>query len=366
MTQREEQILAWIKENPMISQQELAEKANIARSSVAVHISNLMKKGYISGKGYVLSQPDYAVVVGGLNRDIGGIPFEPLVRYDSNPGKVRVSVGGVGRNIAHNMSLLGIKTYMLTAIGEDEFTHKIEKSCSEAKIDIYHARRIQSQQNATYLFIANEHGDMEIAISDMKIFDYVTPEYLQEHISLLDNAKVVVADTNIPEESLEWLVENCKAPVFIDPVSTIKSVKLKSIIGKIHTLKPNRLEAENLSGIEIKDDESLKRAAEALIETGLKRVFISLGADGVYCADKDEACRVACPDAKIVNTTGGGDSFMGGLVWSYLHHKDLETSAKIGSGCGAIAVESEQTINSELNIEMALERAGLEKGEADA
>ena len=53
MTQRERQILRWIEENPLISQQELADKAGIARSSVAVHISNLMKKGHIAGKGYI-------------------------------------------------------------------------------------------------------------------------------------------------------------------------------------------------------------------------------------------------------------------------------------------------------------------------
>ena len=49
MTQRERQLLNWIEENPLISQQELADKAGITRSSVAVHISNLMKKGYITG-----------------------------------------------------------------------------------------------------------------------------------------------------------------------------------------------------------------------------------------------------------------------------------------------------------------------------
>ena len=54
MTQREAQILQWIQENPLISQQELADRAGITRSSVAVHISNLMKKGYIDGKGYII------------------------------------------------------------------------------------------------------------------------------------------------------------------------------------------------------------------------------------------------------------------------------------------------------------------------
>ena len=96
MTQREREILNWIAENPMISQQELADRAGITRSSVAVHISNLMKKGYIAGKGYVLRTPSYAAVVGGITKDIGGRSLAPLVPRDSNPGQVRISLGGVG------------------------------------------------------------------------------------------------------------------------------------------------------------------------------------------------------------------------------------------------------------------------------
>ena len=107
MTQRERQLLNWIEENPLISQQELADKAGITRSSVAVHISNLMKKGYITGKGYIVHTAPYVTVVGGVNMDIGGWPGEVLVMQDSNPGVVRMSLGGVGRNIAHNMSPAG-------------------------------------------------------------------------------------------------------------------------------------------------------------------------------------------------------------------------------------------------------------------
>ena len=124
MTQRERQILRWIEENPLISQQELADKAGIARSSVAVHISNLMKKGHIAGKGYIVSSAPYAVVVGGVNMDIGGVSAGPLVPADSNPGAVRMSLGGVGRNIAHNMALLGVDTRLLTAFGDDLYAQR--------------------------------------------------------------------------------------------------------------------------------------------------------------------------------------------------------------------------------------------------
>ena len=86
---------------------------------MAVHISNLMKKGHIAGKGYIVSTAPYAVVVGGVNMDIGGVSSAPLVPADSNPGVVRTSLGGVGRNIAHNMALLGLDTRLLTAFGDD-------------------------------------------------------------------------------------------------------------------------------------------------------------------------------------------------------------------------------------------------------
>ena len=83
MTERERQILGWIRENPMISQQELADKAGIARSSAAVHISNMMKKGIILGKGYIIREEDDIVVVGGVNMDICGTPAQTLIPADS-------------------------------------------------------------------------------------------------------------------------------------------------------------------------------------------------------------------------------------------------------------------------------------------
>ena len=130
MTQREQEILRLIENDPMISQQAIADMLGITRSSVAVHISNLTKKGYIAGKGYDLRPASYAVVVGGVNVDIGGRSFAPLKAEDSNPGKVSVSMGGAGRNIAHNLSLMGVDVRMPTAYGDD--THGQEVTASIA------------------------------------------------------------------------------------------------------------------------------------------------------------------------------------------------------------------------------------------
>ena len=359
MTQRERQILNWIAENPLISQQELADKAGITRSSAAVHISNLMKKGYITGKGYILRTPSYVSVVGGVNVDIGGRPFRELVANDSNPGTVQMSLGGVGRNIAHNMSLLGLDVRLVTAFGDDSNARKIADSCAELGIDVSQSPVVPGGRTSTYLFINGPEGDMALAVSDMDIYRHLTPQVLSGRMKLLCGSEAVVIDTNIPEESIRFLAENCTAPLFADPVSTAKAGKLRPVLGRLHTLKPNRMEAELLSGVAITDRASLERAAGVLLDTGLRRVFLSLGAEGVYAADHESRVLLPSPAARMVNTTGCGDAFMAALVWAHLRRADLESAARAGLAASAIAMESPETINPAMSAEALEARAGL-------
>ncbi len=351
MTQRERQILRWIEENPFISQQELAEKAGITRSSAAVHISNLMKKGYITGKGYIVSPASYVVVVGGVNMDIGGISHAQLVSADSNPGRVRISLGGVGRNIAHNMALMGLDVRMVTVLGGDFYAQKIVSTCGEMGIDISRSLRVADAITSTYLFISGPDGDMKLAISDMDIYSHLTPAFLASKLSLFNNAKLLVVDTNIPAESIAWLVEHVEVPVFADPVSTAKAEKLRPVLGKLHTIKPNRIEAELLSGVPITDERSLRRAANVLLKTGLRQVFISLGAGGVFAANQDRGLHLPSIPGPMVNATGCGNAFMAALAWAYMEGMDLEQSAYAGLAASSIALEGSETINPEMSVD---------------
>ena len=113
MTKREQEILIILKENPLIAQQELANMLGIKRSSVGVHLSNLLKKGYLKGKGYIINEAPYLVVLGGANVDIVGFTDVPLVLKDSNQGTLKISMGGVGRNIAENLVRLGLNTKLI-------------------------------------------------------------------------------------------------------------------------------------------------------------------------------------------------------------------------------------------------------------
>lgn len=138
----------------------------------------------------------YAVVCGGVNIDIGAHSFAPLRAKDSNPGKVELSLGGVGRNIAHNMRLLGVPTYLLTAVGGDSRASQVEESCKELGIDLSHALRVPDGRTSTYVFVGDSDGDMAVAVSDMEICEKLTPDYFASQLDLLNGAAAVVVDAN--------------------------------------------------------------------------------------------------------------------------------------------------------------------------
>ena len=293
----------------------------------------------------------YVAVCGGVNIDIGAHSFAPLRAKDSNPGKVELSLGGVGRNIAHNMRLLGLNVELLTALGGDSRAAQVEESCKALGIGLSRALRVPDGRTSTYVFVGGSDGDMAVAVADMEICDRLTPDYFASQLAFLNGAAAVVLDTNLPRESLAYLAEHCTAPLFVDPVSTAKAEKLSGLLGHIHTLKPNRIEAELLSGVKITDDKSLRAAADALLLQGVQRVFLSLGEDGVLAAQHGETQIVPICKANAVNATGAGDAMMAALVWSYLTGRSLAESAAAGTSAAALAVESEETINPKMSAE---------------
>lgn len=360
MTQRERQLLEWIRENPMISQQELADKAGITRSSVAVHISNLMKKGCITGKGYIVRTDPYVAVVGGVNMDIGAVSAGALVARDSNPGHVTTSLGGVGRNIAHNLGLLGQRTAMVTVMGDDDFGRRVQENAKDIGLDLSAGAVLPDCRTGTYLYICGPDGDMALAVNDMAIYDRMTPDFLRQRLDFINGADLVVLETNLPEESIRWLCDNCKAPILADPVSTIKAEKLRPVLGKLAALKPNRLEAELLSSMSIRTREDAAQAARKLLDTGLGTVFISLGAEGIYAADRSgDTAWVPCARCTVANATGGGDAVAAALAARMVRGDSLAETARWAVGAGALACEAETTINPAMswdNIETILNR----------
>ncbi|MBQ9459232.1 MAG: bifunctional hydroxymethylpyrimidine kinase/phosphomethylpyrimidine kinase [Oscillospiraceae bacterium] len=302
----------------------------------------------------------YIAVAGGVNVDIGARPFEKLRAKDSNPGHVHTSLGGVGRNIAHNLRMLGADVEMFTALGSDGYAREMLDSCAKLDIGLSHALHVLGAPTSTYVYICDERGDMAVAVSDMEICERLTPDYFAQKLDVLNGAELVVADTNLPAESLRFLAENLTVPLFVDPVSVSKAEKLTPLLSRIHTLKPNGLEAELLSGIPVVDRNSARRATRKLIDLGVKRVFLSLGKEGFLAAADDETVWQPAPDATVVNVTGAGDALMAAIAWSWLRGENLSKTAAIGAAAAAITIECESTISPALSGDAVLARAADE------
>lgn len=363
MTNREEELLSLIRKHPAISQNELAQAMGITRSSVAVHITNLMKKGQILGKGYILRQENYVSVLGGSNIDIIGFPDKKLIFSDSNPGKVKISLGGVGRNIAENLVHLGVPTKLISAVGEDIHGRKIIDHANAIGLDINNSLILNNMTTSTYLVILNGSGDMEVAISHMDIFDALNIEFIQLKKPVIEDSKICIIDTNIPEDTIGYVLDNYKnTEFFLDTVSTTKALKVKDRIGAFHTIKPNKIEAELLSGIEIRNENDLIKASEFFLKKGVKQVFITLAGEGVFFNDGFTRKLIPSPTVEVVNTTGAGDAFVSALAFGRFNDYDIEETAKMAMAASILALKHEETINpnmSKENIMIAMNDLGL-------
>ncbi len=300
----------------------------------------------------------YIAVVGAVNIDIGGHSFKPLIDKDSNPGKVSYSFGGVGRNIAHNISLLGGNVKFITAMGDDIYAHQIKEHCSKIGIDLSNSIVVPGETTSTYLFITGPDGDMALAISDMDIANYITPEFLKERLDVLNNAAAVVFDTNLTPEAIQFIAENCTAPLAVDPVSVSKAYKIKPVLKHLTIFKPNIIEAEFVSGVKITDDDSMKEAAAKIYEAGVKHVYMTLGDKGTYYKGVDGEFFIPAIDADVINTTGAGDAFCATIVYSFVNGIRPEQAAAFGAAASAMAIETKETINESLNFDTIKKRAG--------
>ena len=297
-------------------------------------------------------------VVGGINIDIEGSPFKKLKYQDSNPGKVHMAFGGVGRNITENIARLGGNVAMLSVIGDDQMGLAAKAELESLGVDTSCIQVLEGENTAMYLSILDDRKDMELALCDMDIIEAITPEVLKSHEEFLRSSKMVALDGNLSESLMEFTTDMLAGvPLFYDPVSAAKAVKAKRFIGRFHSVKPNIMEAEILTGMTISDEEDVRKAGQWFIDQGVKRVFITLNKDGVYYRDENgEGFIRPAEGLKVVSATGAGDSFSATIMLGFVQGRTAEETARMGMAASSIAMESARAVNKNMNMEELLRR----------
>lgn len=288
-------------------------------------------------------------VIGGINIDIEGRPYKALKREDSNPGRIMLSYGGVGRNIAENAARMGADVAMISVIGDDHIGKGARDHLALLGADVSGVDVIPGETSATYLSILNDINDMEVAVNDMSIVDHILPEYIDKKADIISSSRIIAMDGNLCRRTIEYVTERFShIPMFFDPVSTLKAVRASDIIGRFTCIKPNVMEAETLSGVKIESEDGLRRAADRFIEMGVEKIFITLNKNGVYYKDRCEEGFIRPKDVVIKSATGAGDSFSAAILVNMVRRENIRDIARYGMAAAAVTMESPHAVNEKI------------------
>jgi pseudouridine kinase len=297
--------------------------------------------------------PD-VVVVGAACLDVKGRIGGDIVAGTSNPGDVRVSVGGCARNVAENLARLGTPTALLSVVCQDDFGRTIVQQTERAGVDTDHILVSCEQHSAAYMALLSSQGALLVAIDDTLATTALTPDYIADHAALLESARMVVIDANVPIATAEALLANCQAadvPVALEPVAYAPALRYRALAGAFSMMTPNAVEAQALSGLPVSGAEQGALAAKHLIGEGVEIAIITLGDQGLVYATPESNGYVPAIAVEIVDPTGAGDALTAAVVYALLNDIPVDEAVRLGVSAAALTLGSPDTVRQDLSLE---------------
>jgi ribokinase len=253
-------------------------------------------------------------VLGSLNIDLVS-----TVERMPNPGETvsgtsfKTYIGGKGLNQAVGCSRAGAKVIMLGAVGDDGYGKELIEALAA--------------DNISDKYISHKNGASGVAVIE-------TDATGQNRIVVIPGANGQLTPTDIPEEvfkdsTAKYLIAQLESPIMTvaDAFKRAKEVGLTTalnpapaqklsleLLSYIDLITPNQFEAELLTGIKVTDHQSAIKAGQALLAQGVKQVIVTLGEDGAMFVSHDENFHQPAFTVTVVDTTGAGDTFCGGLI----------------------------------------------------
>lgn len=284
-------------------------------------------------------------VIGAANVDITASPLGRYVPCDSNPSLVEIAFGGVGRNIAHNLCLMGEQVRLFTVFGDDSIALSLRDDCRRVGMTVDPILEVAGARSNYFICVNDHNGEMQAGAADMELMSHLTPEMVAIHLASINASQAVVADCNLSEDVMRYLAEHCTVPLYVDATSAAKAMKIRSLFGSNNSLplivKVNQIEAIALSGI--KGD--VEAMARWFINQGVTRIYITMGARGVHCSDREQSVSQPSQAVNIVNATGAGDAFMAAVVHAELHSATMQEACAQGIQAAALALQSKNAVN---------------------
>lgn len=300
-----------------------------------------------------VSRRPQVLVIGGANLDLRGRPTTPLILATSNPGLTRRQPGGVGRNIAENLARLGARVRLLSAIGDDEPGKYLIATTAAVGVDTSGVLVREGEATAIYLAILDEKGVLLAAISDMRVLESLTPEYLRGHKKAIQDSDLIIVDANPTAEAIATavhLASQVGVPIAAISVSQPKAPRLRPHLASFSFLFCQEDEAELLSEKRISNDDPALAAAQDLVRKGVGLAVVTRGKKGVAYATPQETGHIPALAAQVVDETGAGDALAAATLFGALSGLPTKDALRLGLVAAALTVQTENTVSPELSI----------------
>jgi pseudouridine kinase len=302
-----------------------------------------------------LTGQPYVLVIGAAGIDSKGIAEGPLTLGTSTPGRVRVSVGGVARNVADNLARLGVETVLLSAVGNGGSGKRVLTQARDVGINVDYVVVTKDYHTAAYLALLDRQGNLVMSVDDMRVLTCITPELINQRRDLVRNARMIVLDSNLSEKTIRAIIKlanRYNVPICADPTSTLLAKRLKPHLSSFYMVTPNVAEAQVLTDCSIEDEDEAITAARRLVTAGVKIAIITLAEEGVVYATADASGHIPAVATEIIDTTGASDALTAAVVFGLLNDIPIDESVRLGASAAALTLACSDTVCVDLSLEL--------------
>lgn len=291
-------------------------------------------------------RPLKIAVAGACHLDRKARARSPCVLSASNPVTLQSCSGGVARNVAENLCRLGLAVQLVSRIGRDAEGDVLLADLADLPIGREGVSRSESAPTAFHLIALQPDGEMLVALADMRIYDEMTPALLRRLPAHLWEADAVVADCNLPAETLSFLAglrrEDRRFAVV--GVSPAKVGRARPGLAACDLLCVNRAEAAVLLEQPPETLEPLA-AAKALVAAGAREVVVTLGAAGLCLAAAGEAVSLPGRPGPLRDVTGAGDALAAAYLEARLRGLDPPTAGRRALAAARLTIDSDDSVS---------------------
>jgi ribokinase len=235
----------------------------------------------------------------------------------------------------------GASVTMITKIGTDQFAQIALESFKREGMDTRYVMQDERYPTGTALIMVDEHTSENKIVVTLGACEHIEPVEIEAARTQIENSRVLLTQLETNLDAVEKAVEIAHAKgikVILNPAPAPLHSLPDDLLAKIDILTPNETEASFLSGVKIVNMDDAKLAARVLKAKGIENVIITMGGKGALVLTDSMEYIVAPIKVKVVDTTGAGDAFNGGLAAALAEGQDIKQAVQFANATGALSV----------------------------